>query len=489
MIVFRPLEITNTNLISTSLFETSAITWSAGDTYSIDTYVSVVGTLGELLIYKSLQNGNIGNIPSSSPTWWVYSSSIYEQFDQGKAYPFGYQVYDSATKGLYKSVTENNINVLDPLTNVPWFQIGTNTSTLPSEWDAATTYNIGDRVLLTLTVPPTAVVLGDPSDIMVYQKIWVSNINGNLNLEPDPNPPYLPPGPWTEDKTHPVPWVKTVGYADGRVVYTPDNKLWQTTLGCQGIIPSLTYSTTWVKVGTTNKWAAFDQTTSSQAKANNLMTFTVSAPQIDSVILMNVIAETATVTVRDGLGGTIIYTETRDLLAASNSSTITDWWEYFNANFDVLSSSTNVLFKDLPISANSYVTVTLESTDAASTTDNIFLGDLIFSRARELSLTNYGLQTGIRDFSVVTEDGFGGQTFNKRRNRRRMNTREWVTHDQFNRTFRILTDLPATPCIWLAADVDYLSEAMMIKAWYKDFTAEIVDVNAIFANLELEGLL
>jgi len=196
---------------------------------------------------------------------------------------------------------------------------------------------------------------------------------------------------------------------------------------------------------------------------------------VDAVALLNAEADLVQVVVREGLGGAVIYDQSSGVLG----NLITDWWEYFHS--DLFIDRRQILFNDLPLSANAHITVTLTGT-------NIALGDCVFSRGRELGLTAFGLQVGIRDFSVVTEDGFGGQKFNKRRNRKTMKSREWIPRNTFNRTFTVLSDLPATPCVWVAGDIGDLNEALMIKAWYKDFTTEIAGPYELYTSLELEGL-
>lgn len=476
MIVYKPEEITSAKLIASTLFETAPSAFDVGTTYALDAYVAVAGALGRIDIYKSLQAGNTGNAPAVSPAWWAWSSFVYQPFQQGGGYDLDFVVYDPATRKNYKSIAEYNNGVLDPVSNPPWLQVGTNTSTLPAAWSAATTYSIGDRVLLTLAMTPGTAIFGDPSDVVIYQKIWVSNINGNLNLEPDPYPPYLPPGPWTEDKTHPVPWVKTVSYAAGRVVYTTDGKLWKTSTGCKGITPADSYKATWVGVGAANYWAAFDAESSSQSIGAQKMEFTVAPGVVDAVILINAEADLVEITVREGLGGAIIHQASSGVLGNS----ITDWWEYFHS--DLFIDRRQVRFDGLPLSANAHITVTLTGATLA-------LGDLIFSRGREIGLTGWGLQVGIKDFSVIKEDeNFGATTFVKRRNRKRMESREWIKKDQFNRTFSLLSDLTATPCVWVAGDVEELNEALMLKAWYRDFTTEINGKYELYTSLKLEGM-
>jgi len=472
MIVYKPVPVTDANLISSTLFDTPYNPWYSGGTYALDSYVSVSTSSG-YAFYKSLQNSNVGNDPATSPTWWEYSSSTYPDFQQGLGYGVDVIVYDPVTKNNYQSITENNNGVLDPIGSPPWFYVGENASTLPAVYNVGTTYALDDYVYYTLIVSGGA--FGQPNTILkhfVFKSLQAGNV-GNY-------PSFVGVDAfWQAQVDFPVPFTSSVVYGAGRVVYTPDSKLWKTTSGCKGVTPAETYKTTWVNIGTGNKWAAFDAESSSQTQAAGGLVYTVAPGLVDSVILMNAEADLVHVVVRDGLGGAIIYDQSSDVLSSISGGDIGDWWEYFNPDF--YASRRQVILTGLPLNANAHITVTL-------TGESISVGDLIFARGRTLGLTGFGLQVGVRDFSVVTEDRFGGQEFNKRRSRKRMTSREWIPRDIFNRTFSLLSDLTATPCVWVAGDIADLNEALMVKAWYKDFTTEINGLYELYTNLELEGL-
>jgi hypothetical protein len=468
MIVYKPVVVDESNLISTTLVDVPLNPWYSGGTFAIG-YVVSVSENGGYSFYESLQNSNTNNPPASSPLWWAYRSFTYAAFSQGSSYPINSIVYDPVTKGLYRSIAENNNGVLDPIGSPPWFNIGVNASTLPAVFNAGTTYALGDYVYYTAST--LGGTFGQP-DTLIRQFVFKSLQAGNLNNTPN----FLNDTAfWSRQFDFPVPWNKDINYAATRVVYTTDAKLWKTTSGCKGVTPADSYKVTWVNIGTVNKWAAFDAESSSQSKASGSLVFTVAPGVVDAVALLNAEADLVQVVVRDGLGGAVIYDQSSGVLG----NLITDWWEYFHS--DLFIDRRQILFNDLPLSANAHITVTLTGT-------NIALGDCVFSRGRELGLTAFGLQVGIRDFSVVTEDGFGGQKFNKRRNRKTMKSREWIPRETFNRTFTVLSDLPATPCVWVAGDIGDLNEALMIKAWYKDFTTEIAGPYELYTSLELEGL-
>ena len=70
-------------LISSNIAETDYAAWAVGTTYALSARVIVVGT-NIHKIYESLQAGNLGHDPATSPTWWIEVSNTnrWKMFDQ-----------------------------------------------------------------------------------------------------------------------------------------------------------------------------------------------------------------------------------------------------------------------------------------------------------------------------------------------------------------------------------------------------------------------
>lgn len=70
-------------LISSNIAETDYAAWAVGTTYALAARVIVVGT-NIHKIYESLQAGNLGHDPATSPTWWIEVSNTnrWKMFDQ-----------------------------------------------------------------------------------------------------------------------------------------------------------------------------------------------------------------------------------------------------------------------------------------------------------------------------------------------------------------------------------------------------------------------
>ena len=233
----------------------------------------------------------------------------------------------------------------------------------------------------------------------------------------------------------------------------------------------------WFPYSPSNKWAMFDGQVSNISTAPSSITVTISTGFLDAVALIGTSADMAYVTVRDGLGGTIIYDNTINLAGAP----VTDWYDYFFS--DPLARTNQVVFQGIPPFLNSHLTVTLTGGGLVS------LGELIYGKASDIGMTQYSPSIGIVDYSRKDTDIYGKTTFVKRAFKKRLNTRLVIDNLQLNRIQRLLYDLRATPCVWIGTDASGYDEALLLYAFYKDFSMEIAYPTTSFCSLELEGLI
>lgn len=351
MKVIKPTVMTDAMMVSSSLVETAPAAYAGGTTYALNATASVAGAAGLITCYQSLQAGNIGHTPASSPTWWVNIGNTYQ---------------------LYSSFT---------------------------------TYALADRVL-------------DVATHSVYESLAASNL----------------------------------GFA-------------------------LSNTLKWLRVGPSNQRAVFDGQISNVANATTSMTYTIATGVLDAVALIGTNADVAKATVRDGLGGAIVYENSAGL----TGDIVTDWYGYFFA--DPLNRITQCVFQNIPPLLSSHLTVTLTGGGALS------LGELVFGRLNFVGDTLYSPSAGIIDYSRKETDAFGTTTFVKRAFKKRLSARLMVENMQLSRTQRLLYDLRATPCVWIGTDAPGFDEALLIYAFYKDFSMEIAYPTTSFCSLELEGLI
>jgi hypothetical protein len=109
MIVIPPIAITDAMLTSSTVVETAPAAYAGGTPYALNDTVSVAGVAGWIGIYKSWQNGNLGNTPASSPSWWAYMGNVYQIYAGGTPYALGDFVEDVVAHMNYQSLQAGNV--------------------------------------------------------------------------------------------------------------------------------------------------------------------------------------------------------------------------------------------------------------------------------------------------------------------------------------------------------------------------------------------
>ena len=119
MSIIKPNTLTDAMLTSSSAAETAPAAYAGGTTYALNA-TAVTGTAGGILtVWKSLQAGNIGHTPASSPTWWIEIGSTYAVWDSVTAWALGAIVISATTHRAYQSVQAANTN--HAVTDVAWW--------------------------------------------------------------------------------------------------------------------------------------------------------------------------------------------------------------------------------------------------------------------------------------------------------------------------------------------------------------------------------
>lgn len=238
----------------------------------------------------------------------------------------------------------------------------------------------------------------------------------------------------------------------------------------------------WVRVAPTNRWAMFDGTLTNKTLGESPFAVTINVGACDALAVLGVVGADITLTVRDGLGGPVVYEQSYALTGDS----IGDWWEYFY--FDPFLNKTTVVFKDIPIYASAHATIEVTEVVTETVGASIEVGEVIFGRVYELGKPTYGATAGIIDFSRVDRDDFGNATFVKRAFSKRLATTLLIENSQMNRIHRFLSEFRATPLLWLLAGSERYEEAGVIFGPYRDFDIEISYLNHSICRLEINGM-
>lgn len=108
--------ITPAMLTATNVPETAPAAYAGGTTYALGDTVSVSAAGNAFDVYESLQAGNTGHTPASSPTWWRLLGRTYGVYSGATAYVTGDRVIETANHLEYLALA-NSTGV--PLTGAP----------------------------------------------------------------------------------------------------------------------------------------------------------------------------------------------------------------------------------------------------------------------------------------------------------------------------------------------------------------------------------
>lgn len=243
-----------------------------------------------------------------------------------------------------------------------------------------------------------------------------------------------------------------------------------------GNTPS-TSPTRWVKIGPSNRRAMFDTQVSTQTTRATPLTVTVApGAHTNSLALLNMNGTSVSITVTDGPGGPTVYSRTIGLV----EDFAVDWYMYF---FEPTALRGDVVLTDIPPHPSGRITVSLSAVSGS-----VSIGSMLFGTFYELGGTEYGAGAGIRDYSVKQTDEFGVTTFVRRAFSKRMEAQVFVKNERLGFITRILSELRATPSVWIGADDDRFSPLVMF-GFYRDFNIDIAYPEHSLCRLEIEGLI
>lgn len=238
-----------------------------------------------------------------------------------------------------------------------------------------------------------------------------------------------------------------------------------------------TEPTWWIRKSANNTYSMFDEFVNTQTTRTSPLTVEVDpGGMFNSAAFFNLAGITDLhIVIKDGVAGPTVYDETFDL----DDTIILDWYMYFFEPYDL---RTDFIIQDLPPYANAVITATF-SGDA-----DVYVGNMVFGNFYLIGQTQYGVTTGIRDYSTKNTNTFGITTFTQRAFSKRMEANVYVNNSDLRFIQKLLQDLRATPSVWIGSDADGY-DVLSVYGYYRDFNIEIPYPNNSFCRLEVEGLI
>lgn len=240
--------------------------------------------------------------------------------------------------------------------------------------------------------------------------------------------------------------------------------------------PLPTNESYWLDLGATNRWAAFDNVVGTATSQAGSVSFVLEPGGISGAAFLELVGTELSVSMKDESGGTVIYSQTIDL----DGSIIDDIFDWFFAEYE---QRTDVVLTDLP---SQYTACELTATVTA-TSGNAEIGVFKLGSVVELGRTLAGAKVGIIDFSRKETDTFGNTVVTERSYSKRASFDVLTTKADFNKIFRRLAGLRATPAVYIGAEESGY-EPMIIYGFFKDFSIDVAYPTHHLCSIEIEGI-
>lgn len=273
-------------------------------------------------------------------------------------------------------------------------------------------------------------------------------------------------------------WSSATTYAkDAEVNYL--NSIWVSLISSNtNKTPGGTYEPiAWLKKSSNNKFSMFDDFVNTQTSKNLSLTVVLKPNEmVGSTAVLNINgASQASVTVQNGTGGEVVFYEIIEL----EDTLVTDWFQYF---FEETRYKDEIIIQNLPPYLDPVITYNFTGVG------DIKVGNLVLGTTYNLGHTQEGASGGIRDYSTKTVNEFGIPKFTKRAFSKRMDCTLFVNNGDLNQVYQVLSDLRATPSVWIGTDYKGYS-VLNMYGYYKDFNIEIAYPSVSMCRLEIEGLI
>lgn len=261
--------------------------------------------------------------------------------------------------------------------------------------------------------------------------------------------------------------INTSGSQSGvHTVYTRPNK---------GKDPAVAANSAfWLNAGPVNRWAMFDDLTSTRTTDTDEIEVEVNIPaRVDAVAMINVSAASAQVVMKDS-DDVEVFNETRSLVSTEG---IVDWYAYF---FEPISRITDLVFDGLPRLSDATITATLTGTG-----ETVGIGALVIGQTLILGETEMGAEVGIRDYNRQVQNDFGEWTITERGYSDTGNFRVLVERGRVDQVKQTLTRFRGVPIVYFASDA---YAATLIYGRFKSYVIAIEQPDYSYLSIDIEGL-
>jgi hypothetical protein len=261
-----------------------------------------------------------------------------------------------------------------------------------------------------------------------------------------------------------------------RVMIAAQHVRYEALKASTGVNPATDDGTTWLKLGATNRWRAFDQILSDPVKHADVIEYELQPEALcTAVSLFGLQGVSVRLVVTDPAEG-VVYDRTVSLQYLDG---ILDWYSYF---FTQAETETEALFTDIPPYPSATFRIRIENTGGIAEVGQICLG-----QTYEVGETDVGTQISVEDYSRKERDAFGRSVLVERAYAQVVDFDFTIPTARARYVQRLIANRRARPTVYFAAPdrpdlgtlVYGISGALQVNLTTPTFST---------ATLEVEGL-
>lgn len=225
----------------------------------------------------------------------------------------------------------------------------------------------------------------------------------------------------------------------------------------------------WRDIGPVNRQGMFDGSLGTATTAAEQIVVTIAPPSyIDAISLMGVDAETVRI---QTVGST--HDETINMVMPR---AVSNMYEY---RFEPFEFRRKTLLLDLPVGSGVQHTITISNPGGVASCSLCVAGLL-----RTYGDVAYGLELGIKDYSIKSVDQWGGWTLQEGGFSDRVSLTADVPNSLIDSLHHTFSQYRAVPVVWIASG---LWEAAQVYGTFRDFSVVIPNAKKSKCKLEIEG--
>jgi len=216
-----------------------------------------------------------------------------------------------------------------------------------------------------------------------------------------------------------------------------------------------------------------DQKTGSVTEGGTSLVITITPTTlINSVALLNVIAESINITVTDATDG-IVYNNDIPMVDLTGIDFYYTWF------FSPINNISDIALTDLPAYLGAEIKVTITGTTVTQ------LGELLFGTSVVIGDIEYGNNFGIEDYSIKETDTDGNFVIAERKFSKTFNYNAKVLTSRLNFIQKFVANIRAIPTVYIGYSEQ---EETIIYGFYKNFELVMDNPTTSTFNLEIEEL-